>query len=671
MSRGLTAYYLTLSPRDAATGAVVTVRLAGGGRAGYKQFGSTAWKAGLERPPAIAQRLGFDGASFEAQAAAAALSVVWNGAANEADALKSHYWKEAPFTLHKGPDGGADGDMILVLKGRVSDVLATPGQISFALADASADFAKPVLQAKFLGTGGIEGDAELKGQDKGRVWGALFNVSVRVLDKANNIHVCSDPAFPIAEFVQSYDKGNAASAQILVPWAGSINATLAALIASVPPSGGASVAPSISCLKWWHGQPGKLTVDVRGTVGGGYSDRPVDIGARILESVGALDLDIANINAQRLLRNYSFGWMVSDPSATAISEVVALLAGIGAWIAPRADGKMIFGTYDWGAPVTALRSAISEDGGQYAPVDKINLGWRTNQTIMARGDIAEVVFAADVNGLGTLATQSNVDFAGQVIGAGKPELNADVTMIVTSPPPISVAYNFDATIKPGQLPKTLNFKLLRGAGTDVTTLASWSAVLKTGSAAFTIGAATGILEITALSSDAVFEASAIYLGVVRKGQSKAERKLDDPPVMTGGAGGATSDSTSSINTTNSSAYVAAATRILSIAAGTAGVVNLSLAGEFTRATAGTASAFGKWQWRVVGGTFADVAAEIASISSASTSGPPEPDTTPGTIAVNQQKSGLTAGVTYEFQPLLRGNSSVTLNWLGTASGAGG
>jgi hypothetical protein len=132
-----------------------------------------------------------------------------------------------------------------LLKGRVSDVGSTAGQITFALADTSADFAKPVLQAKFLGTGGIEGDAELKGQDKGRAWGALFNVSLRVLDKANNIHVCTDPAFPIAEFVQSYDKGNAASAQTLVPWASSINATLTALIATAAPSGGAAVAPSI------------------------------------------------------------------------------------------------------------------------------------------------------------------------------------------------------------------------------------------------------------------------------------------------------------------------------------------------------------------------------------------------------------------------------------------
>ena len=243
-------------------------------------------------------------------------------------------------------------------------------------------------------------------------------------------------------------------------------------------------------------------------------------------------------------------------------------------------------------------------------------------------------------------------------------------MVVTSPPPISVAYNFDGSIKANQLPRTLNFKLLRGAGTDVTALANWSAVLKSGNAVFSIGAATGVLEITTLSSDAAFEASAAYLGRISKGQSSATRKLDDPPVMTGGGGGATSDATSSITSTTSSAYGAANTRTLTVSPGAGGIVNLAFAGEFTRASAGNASAFGKWQWRVVGGTWADVAAQIQSSASVSTTGYPEPETTAGSILVNQQKSGLSAAA-HEFQMLLRGGVSATLDWTGTASGAAG
>ena len=669
---GFAISLLTITARNMQTGAPVTVRLAGGGVAGYRNFGSADWYAGIGRAPAIAERLGFDGEGFGAGAVVSAVSITWSGPKARADLLQALYYQDAPFTLHVGPDGGADADMTLRLAGRVTDVNGGRGSITFALADRSVDFDKPVITNSFAGTGGIEGDTEIKGAPKPRAWGRLFNVSFSSLLKADNIHVIADPAHPILAFDQVYDRGNAASALTVIGWAGSVAATLAALIAAAAPAGGAAVAPSIACIKWWHANPGKLTADIRGTIGGGYGDRPVDIAARILETASAASFDGANLNQHRLDRNYESGWFVDQIGTTAAKEVQLFLSGISSWYSADADGVIRFGTYQWSASAADLSSASTEIIRSFKPVSKVMMGWRRNQTVMARGDIAEAVFAADVNGLGALATQSSADFATQVSGAGKPEVNADVTMVVTSPPPIDVAYNFDASIKAGQLPKTLNFKLLRGANSDVTTLASWSAILKSGSASFSMGAATGILEITALSSDAVFEASATYLGVTRKGQSKATRKLDDPPVMTGGGGGggASSDATSTINQTTSSAYGGAATRILTIAAGAGGVVNLSLVAEFSRATAGSASAFGKWQWRVVGGTFADVAAEVASSTSAFTSGPPEPDTTPGTIAVNQQKSGLTTGTSYEFQPLLRGNASVTLNWLGTASGAG-
>ena len=418
-----TAYYLTLTPRDAATGAPITVRLAGGGRGGYKQFGSTEWKAGLNRPPAIAERIGFDGEGFEEGAAALALSLTWRGRKADVAARAAYYWRDAPFTLHSGPQDGDDSAMELLLSGRVSDIGRDASSIIFPLADISVDYAKPIIKATYAGTGGIEGDPEIKGKPKRRAWGVVYNVTAESLIKANNIHVVTDPAHPILAFDQVYDRGNAASALTLVLWAGSIAATLAALIAAVAPAGGAAVAPSIGCLKWWHGNPGKLTCDIRGTIGGGYVDKPVDIAIRVLESVAAVSVDAANVNQHRIDRNYVFGWLVSDTSSTAASEVQSMMSGISSWFAMRPDGVVQFGIYAWGASVMTLTSARPEIVRQHGPVDKINLGWRRNQTIMARGDIAEVVFAADVSGLGALATKSTADFVADVSGI-KPEANA-------------------------------------------------------------------------------------------------------------------------------------------------------------------------------------------------------------------------------------------------------
>ena len=880
-------YLLIITPRDPDSGAVVTSRLAQGGRAGFTQFGSVDWMVGLETPPAIAESLGFDGEGFGEGASASALEIVWRGNAARTAALARLYWRDAPFTLHVGPEGGADTEMTLLLSGRVVDIEAARGMIKFALADRSADLVKAVATAVFAGSGGIEGDAEIKGQHKWRGWGALWNVSVRSLVKAHNVYVCTDPSRQIVAFDQVYDRANAASALTLVAWAGTIDATLAALIASVAPQGGASVAPSISCLKWWHGNPGKLTCDIRGEVGTGYIDRPADIAAAIVAAGSTVGVDAPSLIAARAARNDDAGWLVTDTTTTVASAIGELLSGVSLWFALSPAGAVMLGSYEWGASVAEFTSAAREQTESYAPVDRVSVGYRKNQTVMARGDIAEVVFAADVSGLGALATKSSVDFKNEVIGDGKPEAfatsgsnlifngnaeggdtagwlltdasspaisfavgaiarsggfsfvidksgldpssragavtrqipvkpgekyvinisifgssatpfglflymherivsspsgfiangngnsisymvvdgplaagwtdysrvytvpagiffvslgiydwiggpslmrfeasifkqsdavlgnnilsqtgvivtdamalnalqqfaqisgpgtpepNADVTMAILAPPDASVAYDYTPAVKIGQLPLDLNFKLIRGTGIDVTTAALWSVAIKSGSAAKTIGATTGTLNITDLSADTIFEVSATYLGTVRKASVKVERKIDDPPIMngggTGGGGGGTSTSTNAINATTSSSYGAANSPILTAAAGATGKVALSLPASFKRVTNGTSGAFGKWQWRAIGGTFNDViiqagvSPEIQSVSDATKSPAPEPENSSGVIDVSQTKTGLTPGVSYEFAPFLRGSVNVGLNWSGTASAVG-
>jgi phosphodiesterase/alkaline phosphatase D-like protein len=71
--------------------------------------------------------------------------------------------------------------------------------------------------------------------------------------------------------------------------------------------------------------------------------------------------------------------------------------------------------------------------------------------------------------------------------------------------------------------------------------------------------------------------------------------------------------------------------------------------------AGETGAFGKWQWRIVGGTFADITTEVASTTDAQTVvnvGDPTFNQR-GSITVNMTKTGLTNGTTYEFRFLWR------------------
>ena len=260
-------------------------------------------------------------------------------------------------------------------------------------------------------------------------------------------------------------------------------------------------------------------------------------------------------------------------------------------------------------------------------------------------------------------------------GTTKPESNADVTLLVTGGKTVNIAFDYTGTIKAGQLPLNVAFKALNAASADITTSASWAGVLKTGTATFTPTAgspnATGFLNITAMSADAVIEMQATYSSKVRKDNVTLLRLVDPPPGT--GSGSGTSDSTSSITSTTASTYGTANTRVLSCKAGTGGKVDLTFPDSFDKATTGTGDCHGKWQWRVVSGTFADVTTEIASsvssVNHAASGGDPA-YTDSGTLTCTMQKTGLTSGTTYEFQLLLRSDGTYDLYHTGTATAVG-
>lgn len=394
-------WLLTASPREAATGNVVTVRLAGGGTRGFNSFGSADWKAGLARPPVVSQRLGFDDGEFGAGAVVQALELSWGGRDADAKALADLYWRDQSFTLHTGPDGGSDGEMAQALAGRIADVATSAGKLTLKMADPAVDLAKPVLAATavFAGSGGIEGDAEIKGQAKWRAWGQRYNVGCRSLLKANNIHVITDPAFGLQAIDQVYDRGNAAGSLTTVAWAGSIAATLAALIAQAVPDGGAAIAPSIACFKWWWANPGKLTCDIRGEIGSGYIDRPADIAARLIGlATGGPSVDATMLTAARAAVDYEAGWIVKDPGATIASEIQELLSGVGLWWGLSAAGVVEIGQWAWTAPASSLAAARVDRVTTFRPVSAVSLGWKPNDTVMARGDIAAVVLYSELAG---------------------------------------------------------------------------------------------------------------------------------------------------------------------------------------------------------------------------------------------------------------------------------
>jgi hypothetical protein len=261
-------------------------------------------------------------------------------------------------------------------------------------------------------------------------------------------------------------------------------------------------------------------------------------------------------------------------------------------------------------------------------------------------------------------------------GATRHEPASDVTSIIDGEKLIEIECDYLGTPLTGQLTKTKAFKLFRN-GLAITSGVTWSRTLISGTVTTAIsGTGTATFDISAITSDAVVRLQAVYLSTTRTLDVQIVKKLATPP--SGGTGGSgnpgTTASDSSIAGTTSTTYGAANAGPLTVKAGTAGVVDLIAPLSYYRSTStpGSTTAYGKWQWRVVAGAWADVTTEITATTDASTINEPPVMQDNGALTVNMQKTGLTASTDYEFQLLLRESNTPTggINFSGTATATG-
>lgn len=225
-------------------------------------------------------------------------------------------------------------------------------------------------------------------------------------------------------------------------------------------------------------------------------------------------------------------------------------------------------------------------------------------------------------------------------------------------PAVTILHDYTGTVLSGQLPRNLSVTRLDGS-TDVTTSSTWSATTISGGATYTIGAATGIINVTAISATTVIEATSTYNGIARSRRVTIYRTLQDPPPSSSSS--TAYDST--IGETSAASYGTANATISNFTCGASGDVDLAAPLELsTLESSGSYHAYGKWQVSAAGaGVWTDVYTEIQS------SIPARPSE-PGSIEVNQTATGLTPTSAYDFQLLLRNDSgTATLYYAGTAS----
>jgi predicted phage tail protein len=239
--------------------------------------------------------------------------------------------------------------------------------------------------------------------------------------------------------------------------------------------------------------------------------------------------------------------------------------------------------------------------------------------------------------------------------------------LLSSSPTIDFAATSTGTLKAGEINRTVTFQRKVGT-TDVSASTTWSLIASAGNTVSI--SSTGLLSFTSVSDGSVIVTGA-YGGTTMSYTLQVTKTWDAPAAPGTGTGG-TIAYTSNISSASSSSYTTAGSDELTVMCGSSGQIDLSADLNFSCYTTGNHSCHGKWQWRLAGGTYADVAAEMPASQSAympSTKMVDELDSGPGYISVTTNKSGLTSGSSYNFKFLWRSDTSAPLYADGYAQAA--
>lgn len=389
------------SPRRAADGINETVRLAGGGGQFPYFYGGQHYRAGVVQLPTIVTAITFDGGDFGAGGVPQAAELQW-AASRKADlaAIANYFWIDAPITVRIGDENSAGTLPAVTITGKVLSATVDGGVVKLQLSDPAADLKKPLLTARFGGTGGVDGPAEWDGRIKTRVWGRVWNLEGELIDRANNVYCWADPARPIQSFDALRDKGAPAAAINVLAWQGSVAATFAALQAAVAPQGGGVACPSIACVKWWTQPAGALTADLKGEIGAGYVETTAQIVQRLVQAGPNTPFAAGTIAAAQAARAMPVGWVAKDDNTGVASMIEELLGNASMLWLLNASGEIVIREWSWGASVATAVSQSVKRTSVIAPVGTRKLGYKRNETQMARGDLAAIVLWGDVGGSG-------------------------------------------------------------------------------------------------------------------------------------------------------------------------------------------------------------------------------------------------------------------------------
>ncbi|WJY18672.1 hypothetical protein QQS45_13885 [Alteriqipengyuania flavescens] len=411
--------WIDVAPRNAANAAPVPLRLAGGGgRRAYRHpVTGEQYRAGLVRRPLFSARLGFDKDGWNGSTRPQTTAIAFSSADPALRAqLAALVWDGAAIMIEAGAEGTAPARLLV---GKVTAAEFTRAGMTLTVVDLAERLDKPLITARFAGTGGIEGPVEARGRVKRRSFGYVFNVEGTLIDVADSIYEFGDPSAPLTSWSALRDKGREGSFSA-VAWQGSIAATLAALKASAPVRGGGVVAPSIACAKWWTVPAGPLTADFVGTSGTGGSMQAAAIADAISTAAGGPA--VAGLAAANALRPGLAGIHVGSDRESRANALDRLLQGQSLLWLPAPDGTLAIRAWSFSAGADVLRGEFKGRTATYPPHARRRVGFKQNERLQTEAEIALALLEAEELADGA------IDLSGPKTSGELPVVKADAAL---------------------------------------------------------------------------------------------------------------------------------------------------------------------------------------------------------------------------------------------------
>lgn len=296
-----------ISPLNPATGARVAIHVASANDRAITGLGGQVWEPAIITPPQLGIAL-WNGDFIAAVEPAQASIVLAMATVGQTYAGADGYiWAGAPLAIFAG-DTADPWPWAQYFAGRVKNYSSRGRTLTLSAEADSEPFDKTVLTATFAGTGGAEGDDNLKNQVKPLVLGWAQNVQPVLINTVSSVYQFSGYG-GIEAVTALYERGSAFGAAF------ADYATYTALVAATIPPGAWATCLASGMVRLGAPEFGVITGDVKGHKLGGTTPRLTGAVILALAAIAGVSEDLietASLTALDGAKPYPINLVITD-----------------------------------------------------------------------------------------------------------------------------------------------------------------------------------------------------------------------------------------------------------------------------------------------------------------------------------------------------------------------